>query len=203
MKIHAFTCVALLTAVPALAQELALDLHHGHPIYHEREQEAGVAMALSITPAHGQPASLTALCEELRAAAGLAKENGELRLETVFVVPRKGMAIEGLYLASSASGSEALLRGEEVARSRLDDIVSRAGIPPRVLDETDVEHEIACAPGEPLWSITWSDVRRIGDEQPEAVIDRARQRFLAIHQSVVEHNAGEHLQEAQRAPHGG
>jgi hypothetical protein len=120
------------------------------------------------------------------------------------VVPRKGMAIEGLYLASDgASGSDALVRGEEVARPVLDDIVSRAGIPPRVLDETDVEHEISCTPGEPLWSITWSDVRRIGDEEPEAVIDRAHQRFLAIHQSVVEHNASERLQEAHRAAHGG
>jgi hypothetical protein len=208
MRIRAFTCAAMIVAVPALAQEVALgiDLLPGHPIYHEREQEAGVAMALSITPDQDHPTNLMALCEELRSAARLAKESGdELRLETIFVVPYKGMAVEGHYPPRDGTfGNDALVPGKSIARATLDGIVSRAGIPPRVLDETNVEHEISCTLGEPLWFVAWYDVRRIGDEEPEAVIERARQRFLAIHQSVVEHDATvPHIQEAQRGTSGG
>jgi hypothetical protein len=192
MRIRALTCAAAFAALPASAQEpaLAVDLIPGHPVYHEGEHEAGVAMALSIGPGRVQTINLVELCEELRVAAGLGNEEGDdLRLETIFVVPYKGMAVEGLYLPrDGSSGSNALVRSKGVARSALDRIVSRAGIPPRVLDETNVEHEISCSPHEPVWSITWSDVRRIGDEEPEVVIDRARQRFLAVHQSVVEHS---------------
>jgi hypothetical protein len=159
-------------------------------------------MALSIEPGQVQTINLIELCEELRVAAGLGNEKADdLRLETIFVVPYKGMAIEGYYLPSDGTlGSNALVRGEDIARPALDHIVARAGIPPGVLDETMVEHEISCSPHEPVWSITWSDIRRIGDEEPETVIERARQRFLEIHQSVVEHNATNgHLQEAQHA----
>jgi hypothetical protein len=208
MRICILTCAAALAGVPASAQELALaiDLIPGHPLYHERENEAGVAMALSITPGQGRTTNLVELCEELRAAAGLGNENGnELRLETLFVVPYKGMAVEGYYLPSDGTfGSNALVRGNGIARPVLDRIVAHAGIPPRILDEANVEHEISCALGEPLWFIAWHDVRRIGDEEPDAVIERARLRFLAIHQSVVEHNATDgHLHKAQHATRDG
>jgi hypothetical protein len=204
MKIHALTCAAALVALPASAQEvaLAIDLIPGHPVYHELEKEAGIAMALSITPDQHGATGLMELCEELRVAAGLGHESGdELRLETIFVVPYKGMAVEGYYLPGDGTfGSNALVRGKGIARAMLDGIVSRAGIPPRILDEKSVEHEISCAPGEPLWFVSWYDVRQISDEEPEAVIERARQRFLAVHQSVFEHNGAErHLQKAQRA----
>jgi hypothetical protein len=208
MRGRILTCAAALVALPASAQEVALgiDLIPGHPLYHESEKEAGVAMALSITPNAERTTNLTDLCEELRVAAGLDKENGDkLRLETIFVVPHKDMAVEGYYLPSDGTfGSNALVRGNGITRPVLDRIVARAGIPPRVLDETNVEHEISCAPGEPLWSIAWTDVRRIGDEQPEAVIERAHQRFLAIYQSVVEHSAAvPQTQEAHRTTDGG
>jgi hypothetical protein len=197
MNVRALACIAVVAAAPADAQDVDIDLIPGHAIHHESEGEAGVAMALSIGPAPEQ----IELCEELRLAAGLGHESGaKLRLETVFVVPYKAMAVEGLYLPSDGtSGSNALLRGRDITRSILDSIVSRAGIPPRVLDETDVEHEISCSPHEPVWSIAWTDVRRIGDDQPEAVIERARRRFLEIHESVVEYKPADgHLQQAQR-----
>jgi hypothetical protein len=208
MKIHALTCAAALVALPASAQEvaLAIDLIPGHPVYHEFEKEAGVAMALSITPdQHGAMGPME-LCEELQITAGLGHESGdELRLETIFVVPYKGMAIEGFYLPGDGTfGSNALVRGKDIARAMLDGIVSRAGIPPRILDEKKVEHEISCTPGEPVWFIAWHDVRPIGKEDPEDVIERARQRFLAVHESVVEHHAtDQHLQAARRATSGG
>lgn len=207
MSIRALTCAAALAALPASAQEVALgiDLIPGHPVYHEHQNEAGVAMALSITPGQNHATTLIELCEELRVAAGLGKESGhELRLEAIFVVPYKGMAVEGYYLPRDGTfASDALVRGKDITRSMLDGIVSRAGIPPRVLDETNVEQEISCSPHEPVWSIAWSDVRRIGDEQPDAVIERAHQRFLDIHQNVVEYNATDgHLQQAQRAARG-
>jgi hypothetical protein len=95
--------------------------------------------------------------------------------------------------------SNALVRGKSVGRATLDGIVSRAGIPPRILDEEQVEQEVSCTRGEPLWLIAWYDVRPIGDEEPEAVIERARQRFLAVHQSVVDHNATAwHVQKATK-----
>jgi hypothetical protein len=203
MRIRTLTCAVVLTALPASAQEAALgiDLIPGHPIYHESEHEAGVAMALSITPSPEGTTTLAELCEELRVATGLGNENGdELRLETIFVVPYKDMAVEGFYLPDDGTfGRNALVPGDAIPRATLDDIVSRAGIPPGVLDETKVEHEISCSPHEPVWSIAWSDVRQIGDEEPEAVIERARDRFLAVHQSVVQHNAtDQHVRETQR-----
>ena len=163
-------------------------------------------MALSITPDEGDPADLKGLCEELRVAAGLGRENGQDRpLEVIFVVPYKGMAIEGYYLpADGTIGSEALVPGSEVARTALDGILARAGIPSRVLDETNVEHEISCSLDEPFWYVAWYDVRLIGDEDPDTVIERAYDRFMAIHQAVVEHNTqGQYLQKAQRTIPGG
>lgn len=207
MRICMLTCAALVAAVPASAQEAALgiELIPGHLVYHERENEAGVAMALSIT--QGQDAtSLMEICDELRVAAGLGNENGdELRLETIFVVPYKGMAVEGYYWPKDGmSDRSALVPGNGLARATLDGIVGRAGIPPGVLDETEVEHEISCNPDEPFWYVAWYDVRLIGDEEPEAVIERAHQRFLAIHQSVIEHNTREQrLVKARRMPTGG
>jgi hypothetical protein len=203
MNICAFTCALTIAAIPAAAQEPApgVDLIPGHPIYHEDEGEAGVAMALALTPDGDEAGDLIELCEELRVAAGLGQKNGdELRLETIFVVPYKGMAVEGLYLPmDGSSASNALVQGKSVARATLDGILARAGIPPRILDEEQVEQEVSCARGEPLWFIAWSDVRPIGGEEPEAVIERARQRFLAVHQSVVDHNATAwHVQKATK-----
>jgi hypothetical protein len=203
MSMRLLLGAALVAAAPASAQEAALriDLIPGHPVHHEREKEAGVVMALSITPARDGATSLMELCEELRLAAGLGNEKGEeLRLETIFVVPYKGMAVEGYYYPrDGTSPRNALVRGKDVARQVLNRFVTRAGIPPRILDEADVELQISCAPDEPLWFVAWHDVRPISNEEPEAVIERARQRFLAVHRSVVEHNATERrLQKAAK-----
>ena len=207
MKIRVLMWATMVAAVPASAQGVGLkiELMPGHPVYHECEKEAGVVMALSIRRANDDATNLGELCEELRVAAGLGNENGDdLRLGTIFVVPYKGMAVEGYYWPNDGTLEESVLvRGKDVSRETLDDIVARAGIPPRVLDEINVEHEISCETGEPLWAIAWSDVRLIGDEDPDAVIERAYRRFLAIHQSVVEHNAREqNLQLGQRTSAG-
>jgi hypothetical protein len=190
-------------AVPASAQEMALgiELLSGHPIYHEREHEAGVAMALAITPGKGDAPDLVRLCEELRVTAELGHEHGAgLGLETIFVVPYKGMVVEGYYWPKDGSlESSVLVPGGDVARGALDGIVARAGIPSGVLDETNVEHEISCSLDEPLWYVAWYDVRLIGDEAPDAVIEQAHRRFLAVHRSVVEHGEQQQLQLAQRA----
>jgi len=204
MRIHALTCAAMVAAVPALAQGagLGVELMPGHPVYHESEKEAGVAMALSIRRDNGHATNLTELCEELRVAAGLGNEKGdELGLETIFVVPYKGMAVEGYYLPNDGTFERSVLApGNGIPRKTLDGIVARAGIPPQVLDETNVEHEISCETGEPLWHVVWYDIRPVGDEQPDAVIERAHRRFLTIYQSVVQQSANEqHLQKGQRA----
>jgi hypothetical protein len=68
-----------------------------------------------------------------------------------------------------------------------------------VLDERDVEHEVSCELGEPAWLLRWEDVRRIGDDEPDVVIDRAYQRFAAVHQSVVDYVTGTPLA-VSRAP---
>ena len=194
MRACALTCAAAMVAIPASAQDLGLvvDLLPGHPVYHESAREAGVVMAIAITPGQGAATDLKGLCEELRVAAGLRREHGEgLPLEVIFVVPYKGMAIEGYYLpADGMPGGEALVPGSGVARDMLDGIVARAGIPGRVLDEGDVEHEVSCELGEPGWLVRWEDVRLIGGEEPDAVIDRAYRRFAAVHQSVVDHATG-------------
>jgi len=194
----------MLVAAPAAAQEVpyTVKLLHGHPIHHEPEHEAGVAMASSITPGDADGADLVGLCGELQATAGLGDEHRDgLRLETLFVVPYKGMAVEGYYWPPEDAGAEegVLVRGSDIARHTLDDIVARAGLPSTLLDETGVEQEISCSLDEPLWSIAWYDVRPVGDEQPDAVIEQAYHRFLAVHQSVLEHGRQQQIQTAQRA----
>jgi hypothetical protein len=203
MRIRTLACAAIVVAVPASAQEVApaIELLPGHPIYHEREHEAGVAMALAITPGKGHATDLVRLCEELRVTAELGNEHDDgLRLETIFVVPYKGMVVEGYYWPKDGSlENSVLVPGSGVARGALDGIVARAGIPPGVLDETNVSHEISCSLDEPLWYVAWYDVRLIGDEEPDAVIEQAHHRFLAIHRSVVEHGKQQQLQTAQGA----
>jgi hypothetical protein len=161
-------------------------------------------MALAITPGKGHAPDLVKLCEELRVTAALGHVHDDgLHLETIFVVPYKGMVIEGYYWPNDGSlENSALVPGSAVARTALDGILARAGVPPRVLDEANVEHEVSCSLDEPLWYVAWYDVRPIGDEEPDAVIEQAHHRFLAVHQSVVEHGE-QQLQTAQRAaPHG-
>ena len=191
MRLRLIVCAVMLAALPASAQEgdRRINLIHGHPVYHASENEAGITMGLSITHDQTQAAPLVALCNELRDAAGLGDEHGDgLRLQALFVVPYKGMAVEGYYLPSDGTSEvSALVAGKSITRTTLARIVSQAGIPPSVLDETNVEHEISCQPDESLWTIAWHDVRQIGGEEPEAVIERARNRFLAIHESVVKH----------------
>jgi hypothetical protein len=189
MQIRILACTAIIVSMPALAEEPVhgIEVMPGHPIYHDTEKEAGVAMALSVAPSV-YTQDLAELCEELRVATALASENDGLHIETIFVVPRKDMAVEGYYFPSDGTTDEsALVRGSNIARGVLDDIVGRAGIPPSVLDETDVEHEISCSLEEPSWSIAWDDIRPIGDEQPDAVIERARAKFMAVYHRVVEH----------------
>jgi len=196
---------ALLAAVPAFAQQPPqIELIAGHPIYDETTHQAGVAMALAITPNQEHQPDLIALCRELRIAAALDEENeGHFRLETIFVVPRKSMAIEGLYWPGDGSLQEhALVGGGSVARPLLDSIVMRAGIPPGVLDETQVEHEVSCSTVEPLWNVAWQDVQPIGDDGPDTVIERARERFMAVFRSVVEHR-GEREQVMHTVPRPG
>ena len=191
MRICATICAVVIVAAPAAADDIALgvDLLPGHPVHHEALHEAGAVMAIVITPGRGAITDLQGLCEELRLAAGLRREwAAGLPLEVVFVVPYKGMAVEGYYLpADGQAGSEALVRGSDVPRAQLDDIVARAGIPSGILDERDVEQEVSCTLAEPTWLLNWQDVRPIGDEPPDAVIDRAYQRFQDIHRSVIEH----------------
>jgi hypothetical protein len=194
MRTCALACAAAIVAFPAAARDLGLvvDLLPGHSVYHESAREAGAVMAIAITPGQGGAADLESLCEELRVAAGLRREHGEgLPLEVIFVVPYKAMAIEGYYLpADGTPGIEALVPGSGIARGILDGIVARAGIPSHVLDESDVEHEVSCELGEPAWLLRWEDVRHIGGEEPDAVIDRAYRRFATIHRSVVDHVKG-------------
>jgi hypothetical protein len=193
MRMCALACAAVIVAARASAQEVSpgIELLPGHLIYHENEQEAGVAMALLITPDDERTTELRELCKELGLAAGLGSGNAD-RLETVFVAPYKGMAIEGYYSPKDGAFEQgARVPGRGITRETLDGIVARAGIPPRVLDQTNVKHEISCKPGEPLWHVGWYDVRPIGDEDPVTVIERAHSRFLAIYQSVVEYNARE------------
>jgi hypothetical protein len=197
MKICALTyaaAIGAIGAVPASAEApaLVIDLLPGHPVYHERAREAGVVMAISITPGEAAAVDLRALCEELRVAAGLRRESSDgVPLEVIFVVPYKGLAIEGYYLpADGAPGGEALIQGNAIARTTLEGIVARGGFPAGILDETEVEHEISCELGEPAWLLRWEDIRPVEGEQPDTVIDSAHRRFMTLHRSVVEHNTG-------------
>jgi hypothetical protein len=190
MKACALSCVMMLTAVAAVAKEplLAVDLLPGHPIHREAAAEAGAVMGIAIGQG-GSLARLESLCDELRVAAGLSPEIEDLPLEVVFIVPYKDMAIEGFYLpADGTADLEQLVPGSVVVeRAVLDSIVARAGMPPSLLDETGVEHEISCETKRPSWLLRWEDVRSLDGEAPEVVIERAYARFLAIHQGVVEH----------------
>jgi hypothetical protein len=67
----------------AIAEQIDVG-NTGAGIHHEREGEAGVAMALSITPRENHATNLVELCDELRLAAGLGTQHDELRLETLF-----------------------------------------------------------------------------------------------------------------------
>lgn len=89
--------------------------------------------------------------------------------------------------ADGTFGSEALVPGTNIAREILDGIVARAGIPSRLLDEANVEHVISCEINEPAWLIHWKDVRLVGGEDPDTVIESAYRRFMTIQQIVVEH----------------
>ncbi len=195
MRIAVIVVAALFATVSSSAQEagLVVKLIPGHTIHHEAENEAGVAMLLTITPTEKRDAYLVHLCDELRTAVGLPVQTGEgLRLETLFVVPRKNLVVEGYYWPGDGNEERAaLVPGNTVARTALDRIIARAGIPPAVLDQSDVEHEVSCSLDEPLWYIAWNDVRSVGGEHPEAVIAHAKNRFLAIHESVRRHASGD------------
>jgi hypothetical protein len=190
MKLCLFACAFILAAVPASAKDVVkgITLVHGHPIHHESANTAGVTMGLSVL--HNQPHATPPmdLCNQLRVAAGLRNEirNGST-LRAVFIVPYKAMAVEGYYLpADGDPENHGLVPGTRVDRSFLDSTMAWAGIPPSVLDETNVEHEISCHADEPRWTIAWQDIRPIGEEEPGAVIQRARERFIAVYESVLE-----------------
>jgi len=120
MRKHPFLCLAFLAALPASAQETApgIELIAGHPIHHDGAQQAGVAMALSIIPDRDRPSDLVAPCEELRIAAGLADDREGLRLETIFVVPRKATIRKDATF--SVDGVLYEVRGRHLANKRLD-----------------------------------------------------------------------------------
>jgi hypothetical protein len=203
MNIRIFTCAALIAAIPASAEEVTrgIDLAYGHTIHSESENKAGVAMALRITSDRDNALQLTQLCEELGTAAGLRNENGDgLRLRGVFLMPYERLAVEGFYTVPNDHSYDriAYVPGDGVARTALDRIAARVGIPPTLLDETNVR-QISCDTGIPLWTIVWHDVRHIGDEGPETVVARAHHRFRAIHRSVVQHATRiQHGQETQQ-----
>jgi hypothetical protein len=193
MRIRLLIWAIALVAHPVASDEVSLriDVLYGHPIYRQQAHEAGVVTGMTISVDEVQAALLTAPCERLRAAASLAREAGdEIPLQTIFVVPRKGMAIEGYYFPSDGNLERAvLIPGQSVARPALDRIMALAALPPALLDEINVNLEISCRIAEPLWLISWYDIRRIGDAQPEAVVEVARRRFMAIHRWVVEYGA--------------
>lgn len=193
MRIRLLIWAVVLVALPVASDEISprIDILYGHPVYRQQAHEAGVAMGMTISVNEVQAALLTGPCERLRAAASLAREaGGGLPLQTLFVVPSKGMAIEGYYFPSDGNpGRAVLIPGRPVTRSVLDRIMALAAIPPALLDEISVSVEISCRITEPLWVIFWHDIRRIGDAQPEAVVEVARRRFMAIYRSVVEYGA--------------
>lgn len=190
MKLRHLPYAVMFAAMPASAQDAVdgITLIHGHPIYHETADEAGITMGLSVNGDQSFTAPLAELCNELRIAAGLRNEVREdLKLRALFVVPYKAMVVEGYYLPQdNILENYALVPGTKVDRPVLDGIIARAGIPPSVLDEINVEQEISCQMHEPLWVISWQDVRPVGDEEPETVIERARERFMSIYRSVLQ-----------------
>lgn len=189
MKSRLFACAVMLAAAPASAEDAVkgITLVHGHPIHHEAAKRAGVTMGVSISGKQPHTAPLVRLCDELRIAAGLRlKVRKEFTLQAVFVVPRKEMAVEGYYLPANGDPEfYALIPGMKVARAFLKDTLARAGMPPHILDEADVEHEISCHTDEPRWTMSWQDIRPVGDERPETVIERARERFMAVYRNIL------------------
>lgn len=175
---------------PVEGDTLVIDHLPGHTVYNEREQEAGVITAISITPGEHNVADLMSLCEDLRFAAGLEHMTSDgLVLEVLFVVPYKAMTIEGYYFSMNDElGNGTLISGNSIATEALDGIVGQAGIPAGILDETDVEQEISCELNEPAWHVRWEDVRPVNGEKPDTVIEHAHRRFMAIYQSVVDHS---------------
>ena len=130
MRIGMMMCAALAVTVPASAQEMALgvELLPGHPVYHERGHEAGVAMALSITPGKGHASDLVRLCEELRVAAGLGQERRRASSRNDFRGPLQADGGRGLLLAQEWLAREQRARSRQRGRERaLDGIVARAG----------------------------------------------------------------------------
>ena len=192
MKRCASGCFALLVVASAAAEEpaLVIDVLAGHAVHHAAAAEAGVVKAIRIEPGT-TTIDLEGLCDELRVAAGLASElAADLPLRVVFIVPWKAMAVEGYYLpVDGTAGLERLLPGDMVVRSVLDSIVARAGLPPWLLDENGVEHEMSCELDRPAWMLRWDDVRGLDGEAPEVVIARALDRFAVVHRTVVEHAA--------------
>ena len=193
MKTSALACVLMLGAAAAMADEplLAVDLLPGHPVHDVADDTAGMVTAIAITESVAATTDLEALCETLRVAAGLSLEAEHvLALQVVFIVPYKAMAIEGFYLPlDGEAGSARLIAGNGIARERLDGIIIGAGVPPGILDETEVEQEVSCELDRAAWMIRWEDVRTIDGDGPEAVIERAYSRFLAIHRTVLEQAA--------------
>jgi hypothetical protein len=204
MRIYLFTWALALAALPAAADEakLRIELLHGHTIYREQVREAGVATGLTLSVNEEQAAVLTEPCEHLRAAASLANELSDgSHLRVLFIVPRKGMAVEGYYFPADRDLKRAALKpGGVVARPTLDRIIAGAGIPSVLLDEDGVELEISCHVNDPLWVIAWLDVRRIGDRRPEAVVDAARLRFMTIHRQVAGYAQSQVLAQRERSP---
>jgi hypothetical protein len=193
MKTSALACVLMVGAAAAVADEplLAVDLLPGHPVHDVADERAGMVTAIAITENAAATTDLEALCDALRVAAGLSLEAEHgLALQVVFIVPYKLMSIEGYYLPlDGRPGSARLIAGNGIARERLDGIIISAGVPPGILDETEVEHEVSCELDRAAWMIRWEDVRSIDGDDPELVIERAYTRFLAIHKSVVEQAA--------------
>ena len=112
-----------------------------------------------------------------------------LALEVLFVVPYKGMTIEGYYFPMNDElGSGTLISGNSLATEALDGIVGQAGIPAGILDETDVQQEISCELNEPAWHVRWEDVRPVDGEKPDTVIEHAHRRFMTVYQSVLDHS---------------
>jgi len=189
MKGHILTCATLFLVAPAWAGEAhhKVTLLHGHPMYDEVTQKAGVSMGLSIAGSESSGSQLAKACRELKRLSGLRSETGDgLELVKLFIVPYKDMAVEGFYLPSDGSfGSNALLKGNPLDRSTIEGVVTRAGIPRLVLHETNVEQEISCDLEEPVWTIVWQDIRTIDDQGPDVTIEQARTRFLSIYRDVV------------------
>ncbi len=196
MKGYILTCATALLVAPAWAGEAhhTVTLLHGHPMYDEVTQKAGVSMGLSIAGSESSASQLTKACRELQRLSELRSETGDgLELVTLFIIPYKNMAVEGFYMPSDGSfGSNALLKGKPLDGSAIEGLVALAGIPRFVLHETNVEQEISCDLEDSVWTIVWQDIRAIDDEEPEVTIEQARARFMSIYRNVVQYASQTH-----------